>query len=286
MDWFKGAVDYVDDWFLMRTPWPLFALWLAYISFVLKVGPSYMSTRPPYKLTSALALYNLFQVGLSCYIVYMGTYIMSKEGLVSSHCAIEAKDTQPYMVRGVYIYFLAKISELLDTVFFVLRKKMNQVSFLHVYHHSLMAISTWFALKYNPTDVLIFLGTLNSFVHVVMYGYYGLSAYPSMTKYLWWKKYITSFQLIQFGLITIQVTLSALVSNCKTSYVLLFTIFFNLGLMIYLFRDFYIKAYTVKKTIKSNEKKKVTDNKKDSKGYITSIVNNDVANQTLKVKGM
>lgn len=267
MDWFKGAVDYVDDWFLMSTPWTLFAIWIVYITFVLKWGPSYMSTRPAYKLKNTLALYNLFQVGLSCYIVYMGTYIMSREGLVSSHCAIEAKETEHYMVRGVYIYFLAKISELLDTVFFVLRKKMNQVSFLHVYHHSLMAISTWFALKYNPTDVLIFLGTLNSFVHVIMYGYYGLSAYPSMTKYLWWKKYITSFQLIQFGCITLHAFTSTFVSNCKTSFVLLITIFFNLGLMIYLFRDFYIKSYVKNE---SNGNKKL-DIRRLSHSFITSL---------------
>ena len=39
---------------------------------------------------------------------------------------------------------------------------------------------------------------LNSFVHTVMYGYYGLSAIgPSMQKYLWWKKYITQLQLVR-----------------------------------------------------------------------------------------
>lgn len=37
---------------------------------------------------------------------------------------------------------------------------------------------------------------LNSFIHVLMYSYYGLSAIPAMRPYLWWKKYITQGQLV------------------------------------------------------------------------------------------
>ncbi len=39
--------------------------------------------------------------------------------------------------------------------------------------------------------------TLNSFIHVIMYIYYGLAGLgPSMQKYLWWKKYLTRLQLV------------------------------------------------------------------------------------------
>lgn len=45
--------------------------------------------------------------------------------------------------------------------------------------------------------VLGFFGpTLNSFIHILMYSYYGLSVFPSMHKYLWWKKYLTQAQLV------------------------------------------------------------------------------------------
>ena len=41
---------------------------------------------------------------------------------------------------------------------------------------------------------------INSFVHVLMYAYYGLSALgPHMQKYLWWKKYLTRIQLVRGG---------------------------------------------------------------------------------------
>lgn len=40
--------------------------------------------------------------------------------------------------------------------------------------------------------------TCNSFVHVIMYAYYGLSAIgPQMRPYLWWKRYITKLQLVR-----------------------------------------------------------------------------------------
>lgn len=38
---------------------------------------------------------------------------------------------------------------------------------------------------------------LNTFVHIVMYFYYMLSALgPEYQKYIWWKKYLTAFQMV------------------------------------------------------------------------------------------
>ena len=37
---------------------------------------------------------------------------------------------------------------MLDTVFFVFRKKNNQISFLHVYHHATMFPGHWVGLKW------------------------------------------------------------------------------------------------------------------------------------------
>ena len=44
-----------------------------------------------------------------------------------------------------------------------------------------------------------FFAWINSFIHVVMYTYYGMSALgPRFQKYLWWKKYMTSMQIVCF----------------------------------------------------------------------------------------
>ena len=39
---------------------------------------------------------------------------------------------------------------------------------------------------------------INSLVHVIMYTYYGMSAVPSLRKYLWWKRHLTQFQLVSY----------------------------------------------------------------------------------------
>lgn len=49
-----------------------------------------------------------------------------------------------------YGYFLLKVLDLADTVFFVLRKKQSHVSFLHVYHHAIMVSLSYLAVIFVP----------------------------------------------------------------------------------------------------------------------------------------
>ncbi|KAJ0058663.1 hypothetical protein NL108_000368, partial [Boleophthalmus pectinirostris] len=101
------------------------------------------------------------------------------------------------MVRVAWMFYISKYIELLDTVFFVLRKKQNQITFLHVFHHSVMPWSWWWGVTLTPAGGMgSFHAMVNSAVHVIMYFYYGLSAAgPRFQKYLWWKKYMTAIQL-------------------------------------------------------------------------------------------
>lgn len=42
-----------------------------------------------------------------------------------------------------------------------------------------------------------FFAMLNSFVHIVMYFYYMIAAMgPQYQKYIWWKRYLTTFQMV------------------------------------------------------------------------------------------
>ena len=52
--------------------------------------------------------------------------------------------------NAVYLYYIIKITDLIDTIFFILRKKNNQATFLHVYHHAIMVILTYLVLKLVP----------------------------------------------------------------------------------------------------------------------------------------
>ena len=54
------------------------------------------------------------------------------------------------IAAALWWYFISKGIEYLDTVFFILRKKNNQVSFLHVYHHCTMFTLWWIGIKWVP----------------------------------------------------------------------------------------------------------------------------------------
>lgn len=48
--------------------------------------------------------------------------------------------------------------------------------------------------------VHLFVGIINSFVHIIMYMYYLLAAllpHHHHKRYLWWKKYITTLQMVR-----------------------------------------------------------------------------------------
>lgn len=99
-------------------------------------------------------------------------------------------------------------------IIFVLRKKDNQISFLHVYHHISMTFCGWSGATYVSGGqsnhrisnlfihyrlfLALFVVIINSFIHVIMYSYYGLSACgPQIQKYLWWKRHITDAQMVR-----------------------------------------------------------------------------------------
>ncbi|CAD1469483.1 unnamed protein product, partial [Heterotrigona itama] len=131
-------------------------------------------------------------------------------------------------------------------VFFVLRKKQNQVTFLHVYHHTITSIFSWCYLKFLPGEQGALIGFLNTFVHIVMYSYYLIAALgPEYKKYLWWKKYMTWIQLVQF-FVMLGYQLMILAMDCKVPKALTYFFITNTIIFIYLFGDFYQKAYKKK----------------------------------------
>lgn len=59
-----------NDWFLMKSPVPIFSIVGLYLYFVLSWGPRYMRDRKPFKLEKTLIVYNFIQVLLSAWMVY------------------------------------------------------------------------------------------------------------------------------------------------------------------------------------------------------------------------
>lgn len=206
-DWYEqlfiqnGDPRTTDKLFL-RTPEPALLIVASYLLF-LAFGPKLMRHRQPFDLRWIITTYNFALVILSAYMSYeffmtstLLGYSYSCQGIDWNYStdAISMR-----LVNAHWLFFFSKIIELSDTVFFVLRKKNNQLTFLHVYHHSTMVLCWWLAVKYVPVGQTFFAAMINSFIHFLLYIYYGLSSVgPQMQKYLWWKKYLTTFQLVQF----------------------------------------------------------------------------------------
>ncbi|XP_047527055.1 elongation of very long chain fatty acids protein-like [Vanessa atalanta] len=249
----KSQYEETDFLPLMSTPGPVMVILAVYLLYVLKIGPALMVKREPYKLTTVLLLYNAIQVAYSIYLVQKYFRHLLQHGLVPKTCFINQESERNEILFSIWLYFAAKVSELLDTVFFVLRKKDNQITFLHLYHHSIMMIGTWAYLKYWPSDTLFFIGFLNSLVHVFMYTYYGLSALgPRVAKYIFWKKYMTKFQLVQFVCIIIHYIAAVRNSECPPSSGVATFIGTNTAFFLILFLHFYRQSYNRRKNI-SNE---------------------------------
>ncbi|XP_069705001.1 very long chain fatty acid elongase 7-like [Periplaneta americana] len=237
------------NWLFMQGPLPIICILTAYLVFVYKVGPAFMANREPYKLQVVLIGYNLFAAVYSLGIIVMyfvsgGFNYLYTKGLCRSDSMTE---DLAHSLSSIFWWFLiAKIMELADTVFFVLRKKQQQVTFLHVYHHTIMTLAVWYISKYHPCEQALINGQLNSLVHVFMYLYYMLAAMgPRYEKYLWWRKYLTVLQLVQFSLLIIYSSYLLLFDCRHPKSVSIFFLFFH-TLFWYMFASFYYKAYIKK----------------------------------------
>lgn len=150
-----------NHWPLISSPVPGLTIIASYLFFVLNFGPKYMANRKPFQMQRLLVVYNFVQVLVSIWL-----FVEGLDGAWLRHYSwrcqpVDWSDSPAAMrvARGCYVYFLAKISELLDTVFFTLRKKDNQISFLHLYHHTVMPMISWGATKYYPGGHGTFIGS-------------------------------------------------------------------------------------------------------------------------------
>ncbi|XP_070153472.1 very long chain fatty acid elongase 7 [Polyergus mexicanus] len=280
VEWYRDVIDNkydprTDGWFLVSSPGPTLIIVATYIYFCVSAGPKYMKNKKSYDLKNTMIIYNFIQILLSLYLVHEGLMAgwLYEYNYICQPVDYSYKPSSIRMAHAVYTYFICKLIELLDTVFFVMRKKDHQISFLHLYHHSMMPIAAWIGIKFFAGGHPTLLGVINSFIHIFMYMYYMLAAFgPHMQKYLWWKKYLTTMQIVQFIIIFFH-NMQMLFTNCNFPKPLSFLLMLNSGLFIYMFGSFYVNNY-----MKSRNKR--TKTTKESNG-VTRIA----ANGTICVNG-
>eukprot|EP00980_Cylindrotheca_fusiformis_P031102 scaffold25830_cov162-Cylindrotheca_fusiformis.AAC.3 len=146
-------------------------------------------------------LYNLSQI-LLCSYFSIEAFLIAYRNSYTFACN-EYNQLDPKCAKLMYLFYLSKIWDFWDTIFIVLGKKWNQLSFLHVYHHFSVFLICWLQLNaLYDGDVYLFI-MLNAFIHTVMYSYYLICMHTkdpiTGTSFpIWWKSSLTIMQMIQF----------------------------------------------------------------------------------------
>ncbi|XP_053949212.1 elongation of very long chain fatty acids protein F-like [Anastrepha ludens] len=231
---------------------------LAYYMFIKHLGPKLMENRKPFELKYVLLVYNAAQVLINSILLILGcftvVYYKPYERLTCMMPVMLRTDAGMAELNFSYAYYLLKYLDFADTVFFVLRKRYNQVSFLHVYHHIMMSVSIFVFLRYLPGGHGAVLGFLNLNVHTIMYFYYFISALrPELKQSIWWKKHITQAQILQFLLLLLHFTRALFDAECEYPKMAILFAVIQAVVMLALFSDFYYKTY-----IRKSNKRLVT----------------------------
>nr|BBF94982.1 elongation of very long chain fatty acids protein 2 [Orthetrum albistylum] len=236
----------VRRWPLMGGPGPILAILGGYLLFVLWLGPLWMQHRKAKSLRLQIAVYNIFQVW-SNYVITVGVLNAGWLTHYTLGCQPVDYSDDPLAVRMAELCWwtmVIKLMELLETVFFILRKKPEQASFLHLYHHVSTLLFSWIAVKYVPGGMPTLYVLLNCGVHVIMYLYYFLTGLSSSIRTFLnpWKKYLTILQMVQFC-VMVGHSAQALAPSCPLHPALPLSFIPNVLLVFHLFRQFYSSAY-------------------------------------------
>jgi len=212
-----------------------------YLVGVVFLGQKYFANRSPMNVEGYMLVYNFYQTVFNIWSVASFAQEIYRRGLPFAGTLYKPGREEAKLGFIIYCHYQNKFIELLDTVFMVVRKKNDQVSFLHVWHHTIMSWSWLAVLWVNPGGDAYFGSLLNSFIHVVMYSYYLLSALKLPCP---WKKYVTMMQLTQFAVIFVQGWYAIYLGSTPTALVLLQQ--FVMVNMLVLFGKFYADSYSSK----------------------------------------
>lgn len=207
-----------------------------------------MRNRKPYDLRWAIRIFNICQIIHNLFMIIRGFMEPNYTAfLITLGCLnVSAEEHAIFkfnVCRGFWHYFLNKTFDLIDTTFFVLRKKQSHVTFLHVYHHASMVFFMYFLGKYFPGKELAFAGVVNASVHVCMYIYYTIASFGDVFQgHLKYKRYLTIVQICQFLVILIYGIASHYIS-CGYNMMVVNLIMFEAASNLILFINFYRKAY-------------------------------------------
>ncbi len=161
------------------------------------IGRWYMRDKAAFDLRRTLVFWNtclaaFSAVGLYRLLPELGELLRSG-GLTLSVCHCRMF-TEPSLGLWLFVFAVAKMVELGDTAFIVLRK--TPLSFLHWYHHITVLVYCWYFYPME-TPLSNWFATLNYGAHTMMYTYYALKGCRYRVP-VWAAQFVTVLQMTQF----------------------------------------------------------------------------------------
>ncbi|EGG23549.1 steroid isomerase [Cavenderia fasciculata] len=212
------------------------------VVFLLK---QFMKNRKPMSLKGVSIIHNFNLILLSFAMMAGVLEAAYRQALEEGPFSLICERT-PFAVQGrigfwIYVFYLSKYYELFDTVLLALKKK--PLIFLHVFHHMAMVPITWQWLNDQWLVGSWWCTFVNSFIHTIMYYYY---LQTSLGNDCWFKKYITTAQIVQFLTGTAMVGYWFTIrnkENCQGGLAPAIVSFTVNSVFILLFIKFYINSY-------------------------------------------
>ncbi|EGG20584.1 GNS1/SUR4 family protein [Cavenderia fasciculata] len=239
--YFEKRDQRVMYWPMMERPHEMFYVVFAYYAFVV-IGKKVMANQKPFDLKYPLIFHNLILCLISAYI----TIEAARQAYINDYSLmcnpVDYTERGIGMAKVLWLFYFSKYIELMDTVFMILRKKFDQVSFLHVYHHSSIIMLWFIGINWTAGGDAYLSATMNSLIHTLMYGYYTLAA---LKIDVWWKRYLTQLQLLQF-VINLGSSLYAIYYDCPFPRWMFYAMIIYMMSMLFLFGSFYLHTYIQK----------------------------------------
>eukprot|EP00250_Pteridium_aquilinum_P010721 c19587_g2_i1 orf=1-555(-) len=102
----------------------------------------------PLLLKALVILHNLFCLSLS---LYMSLGIAFRAFQLNYSLWGNAYDPkEDKMAHFIYLFYMSKYVEFMDTIIMLLKRNLRQVSVLHVYHHMSVALIWWMLSHHAP----------------------------------------------------------------------------------------------------------------------------------------
>ena len=237
-------LDYWQKWHSKN--W-LICFWFAFLYIIaVQFGLNFMKDRKPYKLRLPLAVWSgmlgVFSMAVSFAMVPELLSVLYKNGFGSA-CCDNSFVSDKNVIFWSWLFVWSKVLEFGDTAFIILRKQ--KLTFLHWYHHAMTVICVF---TYFPGMIPInrWTGSMNYFIHSIMYTYYCFKALgfklPRLVSVI-----ITTLQILQMfiGLYVSSYCFAQKLAGlpCKITLnesIFCFTIYFT---YLILFLNFFIRTY-------------------------------------------